>query len=257
MKLEGRHFLISGGASGLGKGAAIALIRKGAKVTIIDRDDETGAEVCKELGDNCTFVQADLLEEETIKEAFGKLKWPEVHGLVNCAGTGLATQVLNKKGRTHDLIGYDFLCKLNLTGNFSLCVKAAEKMSKNEPIDGERGAIINVASIAAFDGQTGQCAYAATKGGIVAMTLPMARDLGKFGIRVNTIAPGVFSTPLTAGFDVEGHKVGDGLKRQQVFPDHRFGQPHEFGHIVIFLMENSFMNGESIRIDGGVRMPKM
>lgn len=180
---------------------------------------------------------------------------PLIHGLVNCAGTALARTAVSKKGTPHDRESFEWLVKLNLTGNFMLACQVAARMAKNEPINGERGSIVNVASVAAFDGQNGQCAYAATKGAIAALTLPMARDLGHHGIRVNCVAPGVFNTALTEGW--EGTVVGNSLAAQQVFPHTRFGHPDEFGHTVVYLMENSFINGETIRVDAGVRMPKL
>eukprot|EP00397_Hematodinium_sp_SG-2012_P062074 GEMP01083175.1.p2 GENE.GEMP01083175.1~~GEMP01083175.1.p2 ORF type:complete len:251 (+),score=72.32 GEMP01083175.1:30-755(+) len=232
MKLEGRHFLVSGGASGLGHGAAKALVAKGAKVTILDRDEDRGKEVAQSLGANAHFTVCDVTDHGSIAKALDSLHFPQVHGLVNCAGTGLSISSVNKKGVMHDMESFEWLVKLNLTGNFSLACKAALKMTKNEPVDGERGAIVNVASVAAFDGQNGQCAYSATKGGIAAMTLPMARDLGRYGIRVNCVAPGVFDTAMTVGMD--GSYVGNALKKQQVFPNARFGKAEEeFGHTVV------------------------
>jgi len=255
MRLEGRHFLISGGASGLGKGAAEAVIGKGAKVTILDRDEDLAQSVVKELGTNASYVVCDLTDEESIKKALESLKWPEVHGLVNCAGTGYQSATVSRKGKVHDMGPFEWIIKLNLLGNFSLASKVAGKMAKNEPVDGERGVIVNVASVAAMDGQNGQAAYSGSKGGIVALSLPMARDLSHFGIRVNCIAPGVFSTPLSSG--LIGTNIGKGLLNAQAFPNERFGTGQEFGHAVVFLLENGFMNAECIRLDAGTRMPKL
>lgn len=257
MKIEGKHFIISGGAAGLGLGAAKALLAKGGRVTILDRDEDLGPQVAAELGDKAHFIQCDLTVEESIVKALESLKWKDLHGLVNCAGTGLAMQTVDKKGKVHDIGAYEWLVRLNLIGNFSLASKCAGIMAKGEVIDGEKGCIINVASVAAFDGQNGQVCYTATKAAMSAQSLPMARDLAKHSIRVNCIAPGIFSTNLTQGFDEPEHKVGKSLRGQQVFPNTRFGQPAEFGHLVEFLTENGFMNGETIRIDAAIRMPKL
>jgi len=257
MKIEGKHYIISGGAAGLGLGAAKALLAKGGRVTILDRDDELGPKVAAELGDKAHFVQCDLTEEQSIVKALDSLKWKDLHGLVNCAGTGLAMQVVDRKGKVHDISAYEWLVRLNLIGNFSLASKCAGIMAKGEAIDGEKGCIVNVASVAAFDGQNGQSAYTGTKAAMAAQSLPMARDLAKHNIRVNCIAPGIFSTALTEGFEAPDSKVGNSLRSQQVFPNTRFGTPAEFGHLVVFLNENGFMNGETIRIDAAIRMPKL
>jgi len=167
--------------------------------------------------------------------------------------------VVNRKDRIHSAEDFEFIIKLNLVGTFVCAAQCAAHMVKNAPEDddGERGVIINVASVAAFDGQNGQAAYSASKAGVVGMALPMARDLGPRGVRVMTIAPGTFSTALTAPIDHGESKVGESLRSQQVFPVGRFGVPSEFAHAVVFIAENKMMTGECIRLDGGIRMPKL
>jgi NAD(P)-dependent dehydrogenase (short-subunit alcohol dehydrogenase family) len=257
MKIEGSHFIVTGGASGLGEATATALVTKGALVSIFDRDAEKGPEIAKKLGEKqCFFVEVDVMDHGSIEKAideahkhFGRLE-----GCINCAGGQRgAAKTVSSKGPLN-MEDFEWTIKLNLVHTASMSAKCAFRMAKNEAE--ERGVIINVASIAAFDGQNGQVPYSAAKGGIVGMTLPMARDLGSKGIRVNTIAPGVFATPPIKQL-MEGKPIGDSLKAQQVWPNKRFGVPDEFAHLVCCLIENQFINGEVIRLDGGVRMPKL
>merc|ERR1719230_2208706 len=267
MKVEGHAFLVTGGASGLGEGTARMLVAKGGMVSILDRDVEKGEAIQKELGAKCQFVEVDICEEDSIRAAVEKVhgKWGRIDGCINCAGVGSALPTVNKKGAVHDMDTFNFVVKLNLIGTFSVASKCAGIMAKQpEMDDGERGVIINVASVAAFDGQNGQAAYSASKGGVVGMTLPMARDLGRFGIRVNTIAPGLVDTPLNRvetpiderNVD-EMDRVGKSLITAQSFPTKRFGRPSELAHLVKFMFESPFCNGETVRLDGGIRMPKL
>jgi len=264
MKLEGAVIAVTGGASGLGESTVELCVSKGAKVAVLDMNKEKGDAVVEKVGaSNALFVVCNILDEKSvedcmkaIKEKFGKLS-----GVVSCAGgqtlgTGLT---LDKKGNPHALSPFKKTVELNILGTFLIASKAAALMAENTPEDedGERGCIINVASVAAQDGQNGQIAYAAGKGGIVSMTLPMARDLGKRGIRVNCILPGVFDTPMTAPLKQFKPAVYKNLAETHVFPNTRLGQPVEFAQMAVAILENKFVNGESIRVDGGIRMSKL
>eukprot|EP00039_Didymoeca_costata_P001723 m.54567 g.54567 ORF g.54567 m.54567 type:complete len:262 (+) comp10935_c0_seq2:105-890(+) len=261
MKIDGSVFLVTGGASGLGEGAARHLIAKGANVVILDMAAKRAKRLVEELGKQSAFVEMDATDEESIEAAINQAAscFGRIDGVVNCAGTGLGMTTINKEGEPHDMDSFEFIIRLNLIGTFSVAAKCAAHMAKNTPNEeGERGIIINVASVAAQDGQNGQAAYSASKAGVVGMALPMARDLGSRGIRVNTICPGIFDTRLTAGFKTSGGKrVADNLRKAQVFPPHRFGDPSDFGHTVVYLVENVMMNAEYIRLDGGIRMGKL
>jgi NAD(P)-dependent dehydrogenase (short-subunit alcohol dehydrogenase family) len=217
-----------------------------------DLKAETGESVAAELGSPARFVKTDVTSEESVQnavstavEAFGGL-----HGLVNCAGIALAEKTLSKNG-PHDLAIFTQVVQINLIGTFNVIRLAAAVMSQNEPTPGgERGVIVNTASVAAFDGQIGQAAYAASKGGVVAMTLPLARELARYGIRVMAIAPGIFSTPMLAGLPEAAQQS---LARQVPFPP-RLGQPGEYAALVKHIIENEMLNGEVIRLDGAIRM---
>jgi len=261
MLIPGGVFVVTGGASGLGEGTVRALAAKGANVVILDRDVDKAQAIVAELGPTVFFVEMDALEEDSIAEAVKAAgeKWGKINGCICCAGTGMGMSVLKRNGEPHDMDTFEFIIRLNLMGVFSVNAKCASWMAKNEPdVENERGIIINVASVAAQDGQNGQAAYSASKAGVVGMALPMARDLGRHGIRVNTIMPGVFSTPLTAGFNTkQGARVGDSLRKSQIFPQHRFGLPSDFAQACEFIIESPMMNAESIRLDAGIRMPKL
>lgn len=252
MKTDGKTFLISGGASGLGRASAQVLHDAGANVVVADLNEGAGAAAEKELGSRCRFVKADATSEEAVKAAvavatstFGSL-----HGLVNTAGIGTAAKVLGKHG-PHALELFAKTITVNLIGTFNMIRLAAEGMSKNAPEpSGERGVIVNTASVAAFDGQIGQAAYSASKGGIVGMTLPIARELASLGIRVMTIAPGIFDTPLLAGLPEPARAS---LGQQVPFPT-RLGRPDEFAALVKHIVLNEMLNGEVIRLDGALRM---
>ena len=252
MQIEHSVFLISGGASGLGLATARELVGQGGKVVLLDINEQAGQQAIAELGDAARFVRADITREKDGQaavalalEAFGSL-----HGLVNCAGVAPAEKVLGRNG-AHGLDSFRRTVEINLIGSFNLLRLAAEAMARNTPnAEGERGVIINTASVAAFDGQMGQVAYAASKGGVAALTLPAARDLARSGIRVMCIAPGVFETPMMAGMPQE---VRDSLAANVPFPP-RLGRPDEYAALVRHIVENPMLNGEVIRLDGALRM---
>jgi len=252
MEIQGKTAIVTGGASGLGAASVRQLVNKGANVVIVDRNPETGAALAAELGDQTRFIQADITDEAQVsaaialaKETFGGLQI-----LVNCAGIGWAMKTIGKEG-PHALDLFETVIKVNLIGTFNCIRLAAWEMQNNEPnADGERGVMINTASVAAYDGQIGQAAYSASKGGIVGMTLPIARDLSRNGIRVMTIAPGIFDTPLLAALP-EPARIS--LGQQVPFPS-RLGRPDEYGQLVVSIVENAMLNGEVIRLDGAIRM---
>lgn len=252
MKTDGKTFLISGGASGLGRASAQVLHDAGANVVVADLNESAGAAVEKELGPRCRFVKADATSEEAVKTAVAAAvsTFGGLHGVVNTAGIGTAAKVLGKNG-PHALELFAKTITVNLIGTFNVIRLAAEAMSKNVPEpSGERGVIVNTASVAAFDGQIGQAAYAASKGGVVGMTLPIARELASLGIRVMTIAPGIFDTPLLAGLP-EPARIS--LGQQVPFPP-RLGRPDEYAALVKHIVLNEMLNGEVIRLDGALRM---
>jgi len=252
MRIEDSVFLITGGGSGLGLAAARQLLGQGGKVLLLDINAEAGQRAAAELGEGARFVQADITREEDGRvavaqalEAFGA-----VHGLVNCAGIAPAEKILGRSG-VHGLDSFRRTVEVNLIGSFNLLRLAAEAMAQNPPnAEGERGVIVNTASVAAFDGQIGQAAYAASKGGVAAMTLPAARELARSGIRVMCIAPGIFETPMMAGMPQE---VRDSLAAGVPFPP-RLGRPEEYTALVRHIVENPMLNGEVIRLDGALRM---
>jgi NAD(P)-dependent dehydrogenase (short-subunit alcohol dehydrogenase family) len=250
---EGKSALISGGASGLGEATTRLLHERGASVVISDLNSEKGEALASELGDRARFVEANVMEAEQVQAAVDAAAAAE-GGLsisVCCAGIGWAQRTTSKQG-PHNLEYFSNVVKVNLIGTFNVLRLAATAMSANEPNDdGERGVCVNTASIAAFDGQIGQTAYAASKAGIVGLTLPAARDLAGRGIRVNTIAPGLFDTPLLAALPEENRQaLGAGIP----FPS-RLGDPAEFAQLALAIVENQMLNGETIRLDGAIRMP--
>jgi NAD(P)-dependent dehydrogenase (short-subunit alcohol dehydrogenase family) len=250
MDISGSAAIVTGGASGLGEATVRALHGRGALVTIADVNAEKGEALASELG--IEFVACDVREEEQVQAAVERAA--AAGGLrvaVACAGTGWAQKVAGSKG-PHPLMPFETILAINLVGTFNLLRLAASAMIANEPWeDGERGVCVHTASIAAFDGQVGQIAYAASKGGVVGMTLPAARDLSQYGIRVNTIAPGLFDTPLLAALPEEARqKLGAGVP----FPQ-RLGQPAEYALLACQIVENRMLNGETIRLDGALRMP--
>ena len=254
MNINKKVAVVTGGASGLGRAATELLVNAGATVVIFDMNVSAGEQAVAELGaSNCHYIQLDVSNGPDVEAAFVKIleDLGRVDICVNCAGIGIAAKTVDREGQPHNLDIYRKVIEVNLIGTFNVARCAAAAMAKNDPDEKtERGVIINTASIAAFDGQMGQVAYAATKGGIVGMTLPMARDLSKQGIRVNTIAPGVMATPLMLAAP---QNVQDGIVANIPFPQ-RLGAPSEFGQLVVHITENSYLNGETIRLDGGVRM---
>ena len=253
MRLEGKVALVSGGASGLGLAAARALTEAGAAAVLVDLPTSNGETVAKEMGDSVRFAAADVTNEDDVRAAIetatGDLGG--LHVVVNCAGVGFPGRVLTRDGSPSDLERFEFVVRVNLIGTFNVIRLAAAEIAQNEPDGEERGVIVNTASIAAFDGQIGQAAYSASKGGIVGMTLPIARDLAKRLIRCVSIAPGTFDTPMLAGLPEEAR-----AKLAEAIPHpNRLGRPEEFGALVRHIVENPALNGETIRLDGALRMP--
>ncbi|HXV29672.1 MAG TPA: 3-hydroxyacyl-CoA dehydrogenase [Sinorhizobium sp.] len=252
MLIRDKVFLVTGGGSGLGAAVARMLVAEGAQVVIADVNAEAGAAIAVELGERARFVRTDVASEaegaaavEAAIESFGHL-----HGLVNCAGIAPGEKVLGRDG-PHRLDSFARAIGINLIGTFNMIRLAAAAIAREEPgAEGGRGVIINTASIAAFDGQIGQAAYAASKGGVVSMTLPIARELARHGIRVVSIAPGIFETPMMAGMPQE---VQDSLGKSVPFPP-RLGRPAEYAALVRHICENDMLNGEVIRLDGALRM---
>jgi len=245
--------LVTGGASGLGKATAQRLCGLGARVVIADLPSSDGENVAKALGENCVFSPTDVSSEEDVKATVGvaKSKFGPITVAVNCAGIGIAVKTINKKGVAHSLTEFERVIKVNAVGTFNVIRLAAESMATNEASEeGQRGVIVNTASVAAYEGQMGQAAYSASKGAIVGMTIPIARDLAALGIRVNTIAPGLFKTPLLESLP---DKVQVALAKTVPFPS-RLGDPDEYAHLVQTIIENPMINGETIRIDGALRM---
>lgn len=252
MEIKEKTFVISGGASGLGFATAELLIQSGAKVVLLDINEQLGQHAEGILGHNALFIHCDITSEEQVQNAvnLAKSQFGSLHGIINCAGVGPAKRVVGKEG-PHALEAFQKVVQVNLFGTFNTLRLVANEMQHNDwNVDGERGIVINTASVAAFDGQIGQAAYAASKGGIVAMTLPIAREFARMGIRVNCIAPGIFETPLLKNLSQE---VQDSLAQQIPFPK-RLGKPAEFAQLVKQMIENTMLNGEVVRLDGGIRM---
>ena len=252
MELSGRTMLVTGGSSGLGESAVRMGVEHGANAVIMDINKEAGAALAEELGERALFHPTDVTSEDDVSGAVSLAveRFGGVHFAVNCAGTGLPKRTISKDA-PHDLASFEWLIRLNLIGTFNVASKAAFEMSKNDLTDsGERGVIVNVASVAAFDGQIGQAAYSASKAGVVGMTLPMARDLAGVGIRVMTVAPGLFDTPLMRLLP-EDHL--ERLNASVPFP-RRLGDVGEFARMVKDIIENPYLNGETIRLDGAIRM---
>ena len=249
MKLTGVAAIVTGGGSGLGRATAEALAAKGAKVTVFDLNPAAAEEAAKAIGG--LAVAGDVADEASAGAALAKAA--AAHGaarvLVNCAGIGVAKRVVGREG-PQPLADFEKVIRVNLIGTFNMIRLAAAEMGKLEPIEGERGVVISTASIAAYDGQIGQAAYSASKGGVVAMTLPIARELAQFGVRVNAIAPGVFMTPMLFGLS---QAAQDSLAASVPFPL-RLGQPAEYAALAVHIIENRYLNGETIRIDGALRM---
>ncbi|EPE95127.1 3-hydroxyacyl-CoA dehydrogenase [Rhizobium grahamii] len=252
MQIRGGTFIVTGGGSGLGAATARLLIEAGARVVIADLNPAAGEAIALELGSDARFIRADVTLADdasavvaTATDVFGGL-----HGLVNCAGVAPAEKIIGRDG-PHDLESFVRTISINLVGTFNMTRLAALALQQQQPDEeGERGVIVNTASIAAFDGQVGQAAYAASKGGIASMTLPVARELARHGIRVASIAPGIFETPMMSGMP---HEVQEALGKSVPFPQ-RLGRPTEFAALVRHIIENRMLNGEVIRLDGALRM---
>lgn len=252
MQINGHTFLVTGGSSGLGAACARRLAGAGANVVLADVNSEVGAALAADLGDQARFVETDVTVEAPVQAAINTAveQFGGLHGAINCAGVAIATKVVSSRG-PHDLELFNRVIAVNLSGTFNIIRLAAAVMAGQEPLaNGERGVIINTASVAAFDGQIGQAAYSASKGGIVALTLPVARELARHGIRVMAIAPGIFDTPMLAGLPEAARQS---LAQQVPFPQ-RLGDPGEFAALAQHIIENEMLNGEVIRLDGAIRM---
>jgi 3-hydroxyacyl-CoA dehydrogenase/3-hydroxy-2-methylbutyryl-CoA dehydrogenase len=253
MKIAGTGAVITGGASGIGRAVAQAMAEKGGRVAIFDLNETAGQEVARELGPGAWFEKVNVAEEGSVSAALARTmsSFGALHICVNCAGIGSAHKTFGKDG-PFPLAAWNKTIAVNLTGTFNVTRLCAEQIAKNQPLDsnGTRGVIINIASVAAYDGQIGQAAYSASKAGVVGMTLPMARDLSGIGIRVNTIAPGLIETPLLGSLPAE---VLDALAKSVLYPK-RLGKPGEIAQLAVAIVENDYINGECIRVDGGIRM---
>jgi 3-hydroxyacyl-CoA dehydrogenase / 3-hydroxy-2-methylbutyryl-CoA dehydrogenase len=253
MNLRDVVAVVTGGASGLGEATVRRILAAGGKAAILDRPKSNGAALAKELGEAARFFVADVTDGAAVETALDEsvAAFGKVNVAVNCAGVGTAGRVLDKNGTPHSLELFTMTIQVNLIGTFNVIRVAAARMARNEPnADGERGVIVNTASVAAFDGQIGQVAYSASKGGVVGMTLPVARDLASIGVRCLTIAPGTFDTPMLA---MGGEDLKNRLAAGIPFPK-RLGKPEEFGLLVTQIVENAYLNGEVIRLDGSLRM---
>lgn len=251
MKIEHSVAVITGGASGLGLATVEKFVSLGAKVAIFDFNETLGLAVVERLGAQVMFAKVNVADEDSVQAAIDQTiaHFGAIHICINYAGIGNAGKTLGKKG-VLPLADFNKVLQVNLVGTFNVLRLAAEQMAKNELIDGERGVIINTASVAAYEGQIGQAAYSASKGGVVGMTLPIARDLASYGIRVNTIVPGLIHTPM---FDSLEPNVITALSATVLNPQ-RLGRPDEIAHTAVYIVENGYVNGECIRVDGGIRM---
>jgi NAD(P)-dependent dehydrogenase (short-subunit alcohol dehydrogenase family) len=252
MKIDGSTTVVTGGASGLGRATAERLVAQGGRVVLLDLPRSPGADVAKTLGPHAAFAPADVTSADEVGAALeaAASRFGELHAVVNCAGVAIAEKTFGKRGPA-DLGAFTFVIQVNLIGTYNVIRLAAARMAQNAPNEeGERGVIVNTASVAAFDGQIGQAAYAASKGGIVGMTLAIARDLAEVGIRVCTIAPGLFDTPLM-GMLPEAARAS--LAKQVPFPP-RLGRPSEYAALACHIIENPMLNAETIRLDGAIRM---
>lgn len=253
MKIQGKFCVVTGGASGLGAATAQYLVAQGAKVILVDMNQELGHQLQQQLGENAEFIAVDVTDENQVQQLFNHIeqKYGQLNGLVNCAGIAPSAKVLGRDG-LHDLAMFQKVLNINVTGSFNMIRFAAQLMSKYDLAadEEERGVIVNTASVAAFDGQIGQSAYSASKGAIVGMTLPLARELAREAIRVMTIAPGIMETPMLKALP---QQVQDALGQMVPFPP-RLAKPEEFAQLVGHIFENGYLNGEVIRLDGAIRM---
>ncbi|WP_313482753.1 3-hydroxyacyl-CoA dehydrogenase [Acinetobacter variabilis] len=253
MKIQGKVIVVTGGASGLGAATATHLVEQGAKVILVDMNQEQGNVLQQQLGEQAEFVQLDVTDEQAVEAFFNHVEnqYGQLNGLVNCAGIAPSAKVLGRNG-IHELAMFQKVLNINVSGTFNMLRFAAALIAKYElqTDEEERGVIVNTASVAAFDGQIGQTAYSASKGAVVAMTLPLARELAREAIRVMTIAPGIMETPMLKGMP---QNVQDALGQMVPFPP-RLAKPQEFAQLVGHIFENSYLNGEVIRLDGAIRM---
>lgn len=253
MNIQGKVVVVTGGASGLGAATATHLVEHGAKVILVDMNQEQGQALQQQLGSQSEFVQFDVTDEQAVESFFAHVEstYGQLNGLINCAGIAPSAKVLGRNG-IHELAMFQKVLNINVSGTFNMLRHAAALIAKYELQAGEeeRGVIVNTASVAAYDGQIGQTAYAASKGAVVAMTLPLARELAREAIRVMTIAPGIMETPMLKGMP---QNVQDALGQMVPFPP-RLAKPQEFAQLVGHIFENSYLNGEVIRLDGAIRM---
>ncbi len=252
MQIKDKVFIVTGGGSGLGAATARRIVAAGGKAVLVDINEEAGAAMIVELGDGARFVRADVTNEDDVQTAVSTAvsEFGGLHGAINCAGIAIAVKVLGRKG-VHSLDAFSKVIQINLVGSFNVIRLAAAVVAENEPNEnGERGVFISTASVAGYDGQIGQTAYAASKGGIIAMTLPLAREFARSGMRVMTIAPGIMDTPMLAGLP---EKARISLGQQVPFPP-RLGNPDEYAMLAEQIIENPLLNGEVIRLDGAIRM---
>jgi NAD(P)-dependent dehydrogenase (short-subunit alcohol dehydrogenase family) len=252
VNIENKVALVTGGASGLGLATCRSLVKAGASVVVADLGGSHGDEAAAELGGRSHFAPTDVTSEDDVRAAVSSTvsRFGGLHIVVNCAGVGFPGRVLTKDGAPIDLERFEFVVRVNLIGTFNVIRLAAAEISKQEPEGEERGVIVNTASVAAFEGQIGQAAYAASKGGIVGLTLPVARDLASKAIRVVSIAPGIFDTPMLAGLPEQARAA----LWESVPHPHRLGRPEEYAALVRHVVENPMLNGETIRLDGALRM---
>ena len=252
MKIEDINAVITGASSGLGKATADIILRNGGKVTILDTQKNKGQEFADSKGEKCKFLYTDVTDEKSVESSLSSAQenFGFINLAINCAGIGVPEKILGKE-KTHSTIIFEKVLKVNLTGTFNVIKYSANQMQNNPSNeDGFRGLIINTASIAAYDGQIGQAAYSASKGGVISMTLPIARELARFGIRVCTIAPGLFETPMLQGLPEQAYNA---LVESTVYPK-RLGLPHEYAKLVMAIYKNNMLNGETIRLDGSLRL---
>jgi len=253
MKLSNKTAIITGGASGMGGATSRLFCKEGAKVAILDMDSVRGNKLAEELGSSTIFCKTDVTNEDSVKSAIEKTmdSFGKLNVVLNFAGIAIAVKTLGRDG-PHDLNLYKKVVDVNLNGTFNVSRLAAEYISKNTPNEsGLTGLIVNTASVAGYDGQKGQAAYAASKAGVIGLTLPMARDLASYGVRVNTIAPGLIITPMLESLPEEAQEA---LSNQPLLP-RRLGKPAEIAHLACFMIENEYLNGEVIRLDAGIRLP--
>jgi NAD(P)-dependent dehydrogenase (short-subunit alcohol dehydrogenase family) len=252
MRIQGESFLVAGGSSGLGEGCVRRLAEAGGQVVVADLNEAAGQQLVEQLGDRAAFVRTDVTSESDVAAAIqmAQDRFGGLRGVINCAGILEGARLLGREG-PHSLELFERIVRVNLIGTFNVARLAAAAIADSEPLEGgERGVLIHVASVAAFEGQIGQAAYAASKGGVAAMTLPLARELARVGIRVVAIAPGIFETPMMQAAPTA---VRDSLQEQTLFPP-RFGSPAEFAALALHIVENPMLNGATLRLDGAVRM---